>query len=270
MSDSNAYILGTDREELDRLELQHKVWLSESKKGWTNAGFSIGHSILDLGCGPGYCSLELADIVGSNGNIIALDRSEAFINHLNFVVNKSDLPVKPIQSDFDDMDLEDNSLDGMYCRWALAWVPNPKDVIGKIIKALKPGGKMVFHEYFNWSNHQVFPEYKNLTRGIAAALTSFKESDSEIDIGKYLPEYIASFGANIISTRLITKLASPNTDTWNWPVTFYKSYFPRLVEMGLLDQMVIHKAFDELKELQNIPYARIACPLMIEIVAEVK
>ena len=34
MSEENAYILGTDEEELIRLELQHKVWLSEAKHGW--------------------------------------------------------------------------------------------------------------------------------------------------------------------------------------------------------------------------------------------
>ena len=37
MSELNAYILGTDEEELDRLELQHRVWASEAKKGWKNA-----------------------------------------------------------------------------------------------------------------------------------------------------------------------------------------------------------------------------------------
>ena len=49
MSEENAYILGTDEEELIRLELQHKVWLSEAKHGWDLAEFKTGQTILDLG-----------------------------------------------------------------------------------------------------------------------------------------------------------------------------------------------------------------------------
>ena len=269
MTDSNAYILGTDKEELKRLELQHRVWASESRKGWSNAEFHKGQTILDLGCGPGSCSLELAQIVGYSGKILALDRSESFIAYLDAHVKKLNLPVEPILSDFDSMDSKINSFDGMYCRWALAWVPNPKEIIGKIVQALKPGGRMVFHEYFDWSTHHIYPETKNLMKGITAALKSFKDSDSEIDVGAYIPEYLDSYGAKIVSTRLMPKLAIPNTDEWRWPTTFYKSYFPRLIEMGYLSPSIASNAFNELDELEKMQYARLACPLMIEIVAEV-
>ena len=34
MNEENTYILGTNNNELSRLKLQHKVWLSEAKYGW--------------------------------------------------------------------------------------------------------------------------------------------------------------------------------------------------------------------------------------------
>ena len=55
--------------------------------------------------------------------------------------------------DFNQMQLEDNSLDGAYCRWAMAWISNPEEIIQKVYKALKPGGRFVFHEYFHWMTH---------------------------------------------------------------------------------------------------------------------
>ena len=93
MGDSNAYILGTDQEELKRLELQHSIWSSESHVGWRAAGFKIGDSILDLGCGPGSCSVELAKIVGPDGRIISIDRSESFIRYLNALKTEQNLPI---------------------------------------------------------------------------------------------------------------------------------------------------------------------------------
>ena len=38
MSELNAYILGTDEEELDRLELQHRVWASGFGRGPARGG----------------------------------------------------------------------------------------------------------------------------------------------------------------------------------------------------------------------------------------
>ena len=78
MNEESVYILGTDKEELIRLELQHKVWSSEAKRGWDLAGFKTGQTILDLGCGPGYCTEELALIVGKTGKVIGVDRSDTF------------------------------------------------------------------------------------------------------------------------------------------------------------------------------------------------
>lgn len=82
MKEQNAYILGTDKEELHRLGLQHQVWASEAHKGWELAGFTAGQTLLDLGCGPGFCTKELAFIVGATGKVIGIDRSEHFIKFL--------------------------------------------------------------------------------------------------------------------------------------------------------------------------------------------
>ena len=82
-----------------RLELQHKVWSSEAKRGWDLAQFRSGQTILDLGCGPGYCVQELAHIVGENGKIIGVDRSNTFINHLDQIKKSTQLPIETILDD---------------------------------------------------------------------------------------------------------------------------------------------------------------------------
>ena len=64
MTDINECIRGTDKDALSLLKLQHNVWLSEEKYGWDFADFTKVQRIIDLGCGPGYCTEELARIVG--------------------------------------------------------------------------------------------------------------------------------------------------------------------------------------------------------------
>ena len=267
MKDQEPYILGTDEEELKRLQTQHNVWRSETIKGWSLAEFKLGDVILDLGSGPGYCTKELAEIVGPSGKVIGVDRSQSFINHLNKEKHKSNLNIEPILSTFDDLELDSDSLDGIYCRWALAWIPNPKEILNKLKHFLKPGGKMVIHEYYFWTSHRTQPEKPALKKAIGIALKSFKDSDSEIDVGKYLHGWFHELGMGIVNHRLMPKLATPNTEIWEWPKTFYKSYFPRLIEMGLLTNEDVNLAFEELKSLETLEYATLWCPLMIEVIA---
>ncbi|NND63403.1 MAG: SAM-dependent methyltransferase, partial [Flavobacteriaceae bacterium] len=44
MKENNAYILGTDTEELHRLGIQHQVWAEEAQHGWNLAQFKAGET----------------------------------------------------------------------------------------------------------------------------------------------------------------------------------------------------------------------------------
>ena len=268
MAEKQAYILGTDQQELYRLGLQHEVWSEEAQTGWRLAGFKGEQTFLDLGCGPGYCSTELAFLAGEKGRVIAIDKSAGFIAHLEQVTAQYGLNIQPIHTDFDQMELEANSLDGMYCRWALAWLPNPVEVLQKVYEALKPGGRMVIHEYYDWSTLQTEPFRPALMQAITMALKSFKDSEGEINIGRELPSALLTMGMKIVNTRPMSKIATPDNVIWQWPKSFFYSYFPRLVNAGYLTEHEKDLALQEMEQLEKTPGASICTPLMFEVIAE--
>lgn len=265
--EENEYILGTDTEELHRLGLQHQVWAHEAHRGWKIANFTAGNTILDLGCGPGFCSKELAYIVGKEGKIIAVDKSKSYIDFLQKVTDLHSINIESIHADFDDLELLDNSLDGMYCRWALAWIPNPQHILEKVFTALKPGGKMVLHEYIDWATHSTIPSRPALSKAISACLMSFKEQPGNIDIGSELPSMLSNMGMKV-TTRPMAKLGRPNEDIWQWPKSFYEIYFPKLVEMNYLSSEEARQALVDLAEIEQNPAAILRCPELIEVIAE--
>src|SRR5215472_18130098 len=73
------YVLGTHLQELARLGLQHRVWRPVVLDCWQRAGLTVGKRVLDVGAGPGYAAIDLAEIVGPTGEVIALERSRNFI-----------------------------------------------------------------------------------------------------------------------------------------------------------------------------------------------
>lgn len=268
MSENNAYILGTAPDELFRLGVQHQVWASEAQRGWENAGFTAGNTLLDLGCGPGFCTKEMALIAGKTGKVIGVDKSKNYIDFVNHMSQTYSLPIDAIGADFNDLDLSPNSLDGAYCRWALAWISNPDEILQKVYNALKPGGRFVIHEYFDWMTHQTVPSLPGLTKCIKACFDSFENFDGRINVGREVAEIATKIGFNIVKTRPMAKMAQVNDLAWQWPKTFYQTYFSKLVEMGYLTEQEVSNGYNDLKDLEGRKDAVICCPLMIEIIIE--
>ena len=75
--------------------------------------------ILDIGCGPGVQTIELARI--SNGKIIALDNHQAFLNILMEQVSKQNLEeqITPKNASMLEMDFEDNTFEIIWSEGAL-------------------------------------------------------------------------------------------------------------------------------------------------------
>src|SRR5580698_8760232 len=73
------YVLGTHDDEISRLGLQHRVWRPTVLDCWRKAGIGTGMRVLDVGGGPGYATIDLAEIVGSTGQVLAVERSRRFI-----------------------------------------------------------------------------------------------------------------------------------------------------------------------------------------------
>jgi hypothetical protein len=70
----------------------------------------------------------------------------------------------------------------------------------------------------------------------------------------------------VTGTRLMAKLATPKDLTWQWPKSFYQSFFPRLADTGYLNEEEVNTALRSLAILEQTPGSTICCPLMIEVV----
>jgi SAM-dependent methyltransferase len=266
-NNSNDYVLGTNKDELHRLGLQHQVWAEEARKGWDTAEFGRGQTILDLGCGPGFASRDLSYIVGKEGKVIAVDKSQTYIDFLNQIKQLHDLNIDTQCADFDNMALAPMSLDGVFCRWALLWVANPAEIVQKIADAMRPGAAFVAHEYFDWSTHQTYPHYEGLAKAIDIAFHSMQKGDGDMNIGRELPGIFYESGLEVIITRPMAKLGVADSMAWQWPMSFYEIYFPKLVQDGLLTEDEYQTAMDEIDQIEMQEGAILFGPMMMETVA---
>ncbi|MBT8229941.1 MAG: methyltransferase domain-containing protein, partial [Bacteroidia bacterium] len=218
------------------------------------------------GCGPGYCSTELAYITGKYGKVIAVDKSKAYIDFLDAEADLHGLNIETQNCDFDEMKLHPSSLDGVYSRWALAWIKNPREIVEKIVSSMASGAVFVAHEYYDWSTLQSEPPLSGLAKGIATTYKSFKEQEGDIDIGRYLPAMFSEAGLELISVKPMAKLVTPDDLGWHWPRSFFSIFLPKLVEYGRLTEEELEEALSDIEELSFMDGSSINCPLMVEVI----
>ena len=141
---NDDYLLGTRDEELERLGFQHRVWAEEAFASWRRAGFGYGSTVVDVGCGPGFASIDLAHLVGPQGHVIAVDSSEKFLAHLDATAGAQALTnIKTLCTDVQCLSLPTASIDGAYARWILCFLSDPQALVKAIASALKPGAAFV-------------------------------------------------------------------------------------------------------------------------------
>ena len=83
MSFPNAsnYVLGQSAHEFERLTLQGRILRPYTEKFFRRAGLSPGMRVLDIGSGMVDVALLAADIVGSGGRVLGVDRDAAALEH---------------------------------------------------------------------------------------------------------------------------------------------------------------------------------------------
>ncbi|MFK5956904.1 MAG: methyltransferase domain-containing protein [Planctomycetota bacterium] len=268
--ESDAYLLGTATPELQRLKLQNDLWSASTQQLWDRAGFSAGQSLLEMGCGPGFSTLALAERVGMAGQVLGWDRSSSFLEHLATCAAKNGMPwVQTLQGDVLPQLKPElrNSFDGVFTRWLLCWMKRPLDAIEAAYQALRPGGKFVVMDYFHYSSLELLPPTPAFRRGIQAVEKAWYAADGNPRIGSILPRLMTEAGFVVEHVHLNTRYATPGDPLWQWPMSFFPNFMRQLAEDGFLDAQEAEDFLAALVTRESHQDGLFLAPPMIELVA---
>lgn len=268
--ESNAYLLGTAIPELQRLELQNDLWSPQTEALWDKAGFGPGHKILELGCGPGFSSLALAERIGSTGKMLGWDRSEAFLDHLRTRAEERGFSwLQTFQGDVLPSENEalDGSFDGVFSRWLLCWMKRPMDALETAHKALAKGGKLVLFDYFHYRALDLLPHSDAFRHGIHAVEDAWYAADGNPSVGAVLPELLMEAGFEIEHRNLLTRYTEPKDPLWQWPLSFFPDFMRQLAANDFLTADEAEDFLDALVARSEQPDGVFMTPPLLEIVA---
>jgi len=132
---------------IDWLERQEREMEENTSQLRKNLNIKPGMTLADIGAGSGYHSALLSKKVG-NGKVFAVDIEPEMINYLNNRIKLEKLNgIVPVLSKETNVSLPENTIDLVLIADGYHEFSYPYEMAVSILKALKPGGKLVLVEF---------------------------------------------------------------------------------------------------------------------------
>jgi SAM-dependent methyltransferase len=259
------YVLGTGESESSRLALQHRVWRPYVLDGWRRAGLTRGSRVVDVGAGPGHATLDLADVVGADGRVVAIERSSRFAETLR---GRAPSHVEVIEADLMTDPIDVTGFDAAWCRWVACFVQSPAVLVQRIAQMLRPGGIVIAHEYVDYAAWRLVPGRPEIDTFVAEVMASWRDSGGEPDVARLLPSLLGSEGCVVRHAAPLAFAARPGEPMWEWPAAFVRGGGERLLRLGRVDAQWVDTVMRALDAAERDPQTIMITPLVLELIAE--
>jgi len=193
---TGAYIHGTDPDEQARLSRLNDLLNQQSL---SRLQLAAGERVLDVGSGLGQFARRMAEAVGTSGCVVGVERSEQQIEEGNrqavaageagrVDVRAGDAAELPLRAD------EWGTFDVAHARFVLEHVPNPERVVEGMVRAVRPGGRIVLEDddHDALILHPAVPAFMRIWQDY---VRSYERVGNDPRIGRALPALLASAGA---------------------------------------------------------------------------
>jgi ubiquinone/menaquinone biosynthesis C-methylase UbiE len=230
------YILGHSESELHRLMRQAAVLAPITRRLFSDAGLARDMRVLDVGCGTGDVSMLAAEMVGSGGAVVAIDRSK---DALAIARERAQA------AGHDNIEFREGSAEAFNTRvpfdfavgrYVLVHQSDPASFIRAIAKNVRPGGVVAFHELGLYDKGNLTaPPIALWSKIFDWIYTAFQSVQPHPDAGARMAEHFHAAGLKRTPTLFceIPIGVGAQSPVCGWVVHTLRSLIPQLEKISV-------------------------------------
>lgn len=211
----------------------HRRRTAENSAGYLLSHVKPGISLLDVGCGPGTITADLAARVAP-GRVTAVEMT---VNALDLARGEAQARGQSnivfATSDVHALDFPDDTFDVVHAHQVLQHVGDPVQALREMRRVCKPGGVVGVRDS-DYAGFIWFPQLPALDRWMTLYVTAARANGGEPDAGRRLLSWAQQAGFDdIVPTGSLWAFATPEDRDW-WG----GMWADRIVESALTRQLI--------------------------------
>jgi ubiquinone/menaquinone biosynthesis C-methylase UbiE len=141
------YLLADQPSELERLQLQSRVWEPSGRQLLTKVGDGSGLGALDVGCGALGWLRILSEWVGPSGLVVGTDIDDRLLDAArSFLEAEGIANVELAVDDLFDSKFAPESFDLVHARYVIAPLGRGRDQVASHRRLVRSGGSLILEE----------------------------------------------------------------------------------------------------------------------------
>jgi SAM-dependent methyltransferase len=175
-----------------RLDVLARVMAPDTAALLDRIGIGDGARCVDVGCGGGHVSRELARRAGDDGWIVGIDLDQALLELAGADLAAAGITNVEFRCD-DAAHLEDAAYDVAYARLLLSHVSDPAAVIAAMVSAVRPGGAVAVED-LDVDGFSCFPASAAHDRWVEIYRETIRRRGGDPNLGSKLPALLQTAG----------------------------------------------------------------------------
>ena len=164
------YLLADQPSELERLQLQSRVWEPAGRQLLSKLGDRSGGRALDVGCGALGWLRILSEWTGPSGQVVGTDIDERLLEAARSFLDAEGITnVELVVDDLFESKLESDSFDLVHARYVIAPLGRGREQVASFRRLVRPDGYLALEEWDlgSWHFNPPAPAAERLIRLLA-------------------------------------------------------------------------------------------------------